>query len=200
MSKAHEILEAAQGHMKDRAATYDKPQGERSMCATVEAFNAITGAGITEEQGWLFMILLKAVRSQQGAYRADSYEDGAAYFALMGEAAAKFEGQFEVARELCRQMAEPAASMQDDSERMAAIGQNGNDGAVYLNYSCNSCGVAPGDKHKDDCQFYDQDGGAVIRNNQTNTADHYDVVPVMTHEHCAPRFGWIVPSCYSPKN
>ena len=33
------------------------------------------------------MALLKAVRSQQGAYRADSYEDGAAYFALMGEAA-----------------------------------------------------------------------------------------------------------------
>lgn len=62
---------------------------------------------------------------------------------------------------------EPAASMQDDSERMAAIGQNGNDGAVYLNYSCNSCGVAPGDKHKGDCQFYDQDGSAVIRNNQT---------------------------------
>ena len=62
---------------------------------------------------------------------------------------------------------QPAASMQDDSERMTAIGQNGNDGAVYLNYSCNSCGVAPGDKHKDDCQFYDQDGGAVIRNNQT---------------------------------
>lgn len=62
---------------------------------------------------------------------------------------------------------QPAASMQDDSERMAAIGQNGNDGAVYLNYSCNSCGVAPGDRHKDGCQFYDQDGSAVIRNNQT---------------------------------
>ena len=31
------------------------------------------------------MVLLKAVRSQQGKYKSDSYEDGAAYFALMGE-------------------------------------------------------------------------------------------------------------------
>ena len=85
---AHKILEKAAQHMKDRAATYDKPEGERSMGATVEAFKAITGHELTEEQGWLFMALLKAVRSQQGGYRADSYEDGAAYFALAGEAAA----------------------------------------------------------------------------------------------------------------
>lgn len=37
-------------------------------------------------------VLLKATRSQQGSYRADSYEDGAAYFALAGEAAAKARG------------------------------------------------------------------------------------------------------------
>lgn len=84
---AHDILAAAQSHMQDRAATYDKPEGERSMCATVEAFRAITGIRVTQEQGWLFMALLKAVRSQQGVFRADSYEDGAAYFALAGEAA-----------------------------------------------------------------------------------------------------------------
>lgn len=83
------ILEAAASHMKDRAATYDRPAGERSMGATVKAFEAVTGVSITEEQGWLFMQLLKAVRSQQGAYRADSYEDGAAYVALAGEAAAR---------------------------------------------------------------------------------------------------------------
>ena len=75
--------------MEDRAATYDKPEGERSMGSTVLAFAAITGVLMTEEQGWLFMALLKAVRSQQGAYRADSYEDGAAYFALAGEAAVR---------------------------------------------------------------------------------------------------------------
>ena len=86
---AANILQNALGHMQDRAATYDKPDGERSMGATVDAFKAVTGVLMTEEQGWLFMSLLKAVRSQQGAYRADSYEDGAAYFALAGESAAK---------------------------------------------------------------------------------------------------------------
>jgi len=89
MTTATDILKAAAGHMQDRAATYDKPEGERSMGATVEAFKAVTGHHLTEEQGWLFMALLKAVRSQQRALRMDSYEDGAAYFALAGEAASR---------------------------------------------------------------------------------------------------------------
>ena len=86
---AIELLEKAAGHLKDRAETYDKPGGERSIGATVAAFNAVTGDGLmnSEERGWLFMSILKMVRSQQGGYRADNYEDGAAYFALMGEAA-----------------------------------------------------------------------------------------------------------------
>ena len=41
----------------------------------------------TGERGWLFMAILKMVRSQQGNYRADNYEDLAAYSSLMGEAA-----------------------------------------------------------------------------------------------------------------
>lgn len=83
------ILEKAAGHLKDRADTYDRPDGERSIGATVLAFNAITGDGLinSEERGWLFMALLKMVRSQQGNYKADNYEDLAAYSALMGEAA-----------------------------------------------------------------------------------------------------------------
>lgn len=85
--KAHQILEAGLSHMKDRSATYDKPAGERSMGATVDAFRAITGHDLTEEQGWLFMGLLKMVRSQQGGFRADNYEDLAAYAGLQGEAA-----------------------------------------------------------------------------------------------------------------
>lgn len=89
---APQILEAAAGHMQDRAATYDKPGGERSMAATVDAFNIITGHTLTEEQGWLFMGVLKKVRSQQGAYRADNYEDDAAYAALRGEAASRERG------------------------------------------------------------------------------------------------------------
>lgn len=85
------FLEAGLAHMQDRAVAYDKQQegGERSMGATVAAFNAATGHALTEEQGWLFMVFLKAVRTQQGQFKADNYEDGAAYFGLMGEAASK---------------------------------------------------------------------------------------------------------------
>lgn len=88
--KAGDILDKAAGHLKDRAHTYDKPEGERSMAAAVRAFLSVTGDGLmnTPERGWLFMVLLKAVRSQQGGFKADNYEDGAAYFALAGEAAA----------------------------------------------------------------------------------------------------------------
>ena len=86
---AGSILNTAAQHMQDRAATYDQPQGERSIHKTVTMFNILTGAGLTDEQGWLFMTCLKMVRAQQGRYRADSYEDGAAYFALAGESAAQ---------------------------------------------------------------------------------------------------------------
>ena len=84
---AGDFLGAALGHLEDRAATYDSPQGERSMGRTVEAFNAITGHKLSEEQGYLFMVLLKAVRSQQGAFKSDNYEDLIAYGALQGECA-----------------------------------------------------------------------------------------------------------------
>lgn len=63
--KAPEILTRAAQHMSDRAATYDKPEGERSMGKTVAAFNAITGRDLTESEGWLLMTLLKFVRDSQ---------------------------------------------------------------------------------------------------------------------------------------
>ena len=88
--KAHTapaLLEAAAGHIRDRAATYDKPDGERSMAQTVAAFNAITGRALIESEGWLFMECLKAVRdfTTKGGH-ADSQEDGIAYGALRAEA------------------------------------------------------------------------------------------------------------------
>ena len=88
MTTAYSVLEAAQSHMTDRASTYDKPTGERSMAATVKAFANVSGVTMTEEQGWLFMGLLKMVRSQQGAYKLDNYEDEAAYAAMRAECAA----------------------------------------------------------------------------------------------------------------
>lgn len=86
---AASILQSALGHTEDRAKTYDTPGGERSMGKTVAAFNTITGLQLSEEQGWLFMEILKQVRSQQGNYRSDSYEDLVAYAALRGECAAR---------------------------------------------------------------------------------------------------------------
>ena len=153
---APSILEAGLGHMKDRAVTYDKPQGERSMGATVAAFNAVTGHQLTEEQGWLFQVLLKVVRSQQGAFRLDCYEDGAAYFGLMGEAAFServvrpmltdcLMGKRDCACERCAAKAtDPVyAATQDgfDEARADAIGQNGNDGEHYAEVKATTFGA-----------------------------------------------------------
>jgi hypothetical protein len=91
---AASVLTAAAQHMQDRAQTYDRPEGERSMASTVAAFNSITGAGLTEAQGWLFMAVLKQVRIfQRDGYHADSAEDAAAYIALMAEAKAQESGE-----------------------------------------------------------------------------------------------------------
>ena len=86
---ANHFLEAAKGHLGARATTYDKPTGERSMERTVKVFAALTDIQLTEEQGWLFLEALKQVRSLQGKFKADNYEDLAGYAALRGEAAAR---------------------------------------------------------------------------------------------------------------
>lgn len=82
------ILAKAAEHMQNRAALRDTPTGERSMAKTVAMFNIYAGTELTEEQGWRFMEILKIIRSSQGEYCADDYEDGTAYAALCGEAAA----------------------------------------------------------------------------------------------------------------
>ena len=85
--KAPDILKKSAQHMLDRATTYDKPEGERSMAKTVQAFNAITGRDITTAEGWLMLAVLKQVRAFQnpGKPHIDSLEDGPAYLALMAE-------------------------------------------------------------------------------------------------------------------
>lgn len=83
------ILQIAADAIADRAAARDQPDGERSMARTVAAFNAITGRAITEREGWLFMAQLKAARAWGGNHHADDYVDGAAYFGLAGESAAR---------------------------------------------------------------------------------------------------------------
>jgi hypothetical protein len=102
---AWEILEAAGSHMRDRAATYDSPAGERSMAKTVAMFNAMVGREVmTENRVGSLCALLKLVRSEQGDFKSDNFEDlcaygalaaedGAAYFALAGEAAKASRGE-----------------------------------------------------------------------------------------------------------
>jgi len=84
--KAHEFLESGIQAIKDRASFRDV-DAERSMGRTVKAFNAIYDTNLTEEQGWMFMVMLKAARSRGGKFNSDDYVDGAAYFGLAGEAA-----------------------------------------------------------------------------------------------------------------
>ena len=84
---AQDIVQAAVAHMDNRAATYDQPQGERSMARAVAAFNAITGQSLAESDGWLFLQLLKDARQwSRPDYHQDSAEDCIAYAALKAEA------------------------------------------------------------------------------------------------------------------
>lgn len=84
---AHQFLERGAQHLRDRAASRDAPDGERSMARCVAAFNAQEGTNLTEVQGWRFMIQLKYARSIHGSFNPDDYEDLAAYAGLAGEAA-----------------------------------------------------------------------------------------------------------------
>ena len=84
---AIEFLEKAADLMLERGQEYDSPDGERSMAATVAAFNVLTGNILSEQEGWLFMLLLKIARQHQSpGWHQDSSEDAIAYAALMAEA------------------------------------------------------------------------------------------------------------------
>lgn len=84
---AIEFLERAADLMLERGKEYDSPDGERSMERTVFAFNVLTGNILSEQDGWLFMLLLKLSRQQNSTeWHKDSSEDAIAYAALLAEA------------------------------------------------------------------------------------------------------------------
>lgn len=89
--KSNEFLQAAIDVQKERGAQYDKPSGERSMGATVAAFNCITGNNLKEQDGWMLLGLLKLVRQSQNQekYHHDSALDFVAYASLYAEAASE---------------------------------------------------------------------------------------------------------------
>ena len=95
--KSTEFLQSAMDVQKERGEQYDKPSGERSMGATVLAFNAITGHTLEESDGWMLMGLLKLVRQAQNPekYHHDSALDFVAYASLYAEAASEKCGQVE---------------------------------------------------------------------------------------------------------
>lgn len=86
--KSTDFLQSAIDVQAERGQQYDSPEGERSMGRTVAAFNAITGRGLTEAEGWLLLQVLKDVRQWQnpGQYHHDSALDGVAYASLKAEA------------------------------------------------------------------------------------------------------------------
>jgi len=88
-NSAPELLMRASELLTDRGKEYDSKSGERSMGKAIEAFNAITGIGLTEAEGWLLLQVLKDVRQWQcPTYHQDSAEDCIAYSALKAEALA----------------------------------------------------------------------------------------------------------------
>ena len=87
ITTAPDILRAGLQVLAQRGIERDQPDGERSMPAVVRAFAELTGHALSEQQGWLFMALVKIRRSQSGRPDADHYVDGANYLALAGEAA-----------------------------------------------------------------------------------------------------------------
>ena len=158
---AQEILRKAAGHMTDRASTYDKPEGERSMAQTVAIFNLYHGTSLTEAQGWHLLQILKDVRlfSRDG-YHADSAEDCVAYAALKAEAMSAgipadpgysemiAEGIADADAGRVTPLEEVKARRKElwseaDERRMDVVAQNGNDGAVYRDHQkpvCLACG------------------------------------------------------------
>lgn len=99
--KSTEFLQAAMDVQAERGKQYDKPSGERSMAATVSAFNCITGSMLEESDGWMFLGLLKLVRQSQNPekYHHDSALDFVAYASLYAEAASEQCGQLEAQQE-----------------------------------------------------------------------------------------------------
>lgn len=84
---ADSILHQAAATVEQRGKDYNSPGGERSMRATVEAFNAIRGKDLSVVDGWAFMEILKMVRARHSPHKIDNFLDGAAYAALAGEEA-----------------------------------------------------------------------------------------------------------------
>lgn len=86
-STASDLLKQAEQLLTERGKQYDTSGQERSSAKIVAAFNTITGRDLTPGEGWLFLMLLKAVRfySDTETPHRDSLEDLISYAALHAE-------------------------------------------------------------------------------------------------------------------
>lgn len=81
------------------------------MGKTVKAFNAITGHNLSERDGWMFMVQLKAVRAcTTPTGQPDDYQDGVAYFGLAGESVSTLHGEITVTKSYDRALPDKAFS------------------------------------------------------------------------------------------
>ena len=93
MKSSTDYLKQAAAIQEQRGKDYDTEDGERSMAAVVEAFNALFGHNITETQGWQFMVLLKIRRLDSSpGHHEDSAADQVSYSALAAESSARNNG------------------------------------------------------------------------------------------------------------
>ena len=86
---APDLLIEAADTIGNRSAERDNADGERSMARAVQMFNVWRGPharpGMSEHDGWAFMVFLKLARAAEGKHRRDDLVDGAAYMALACE-------------------------------------------------------------------------------------------------------------------
>lgn len=88
-NSAEEFLDRAKDVMARRARLRDAEDGERSMKACVEAFNAMYDTDLSITQGYVFMLMLKLSRAKNGNFNFDDWVDCTAYASLAGEEASK---------------------------------------------------------------------------------------------------------------
>jgi len=92
------ILNSAAKVLRERGASRDKPNGERSMTQACDIFEHLTGLALRDREGWLFMVALKLARMEGVEDDIDNYIDLAGYVALLGECSTK-ANSVEAARE-----------------------------------------------------------------------------------------------------
>jgi hypothetical protein len=172
--KSTEFLQAAIDVQAERGKQYDKPTGERSMAATVSAFNCITGSMLEESDGWMFLGLLKLVRQSQNPeqYHHDSALDFVAYASLYAESASEQCGQLEATQEepshIISDIPIDLSEWQEWKKGDIVESMEGGDG---ITNGDSYILTADPEQESGDIRFYDDEGCARIRD-----ADKYRFV------------------------